>query len=130
MSHMKGERAQKKSVFQRSQLEHMLERKSAVRLKRLVGHALTLGYGKLSLKDINQALRERKDIVYAKRGYIGYVTTKEMVRQEDQLIETAVKGKNKVKPLHPTYEPKAQFLSTEQKQAISTVLKSKDKYAS
>lgn len=108
-------------------LAHHLERQSAVPAKKLLGHALSLGYGSFLPKDIHRALERRKDILYARRGAVDYLTTKAMVRAENRMIDFAAQGKNTYAPLHPDYEIKRDFLNAPQRRAVEQILKSTDR---
>lgn len=108
-------------------LEHCLERNSAVPAKKLLGHAMTLGYGALSPEQVRQALKSRSDILSAKKGYLTHLTTKEMVRAEDRMIEFAAKGKNTMKPINPDYQIKRDFLNNQQRKAVRQILSSTDR---
>lgn len=108
-------------------LEHCLERNSAVPVKKLLAHAMTLGYGKLSPKEIAKDLKSRNNILYAKDGYLNYLTTKEMVHAENSMLEFAARGKNTLCPIHPEYQIQRGFLNQQQRHAIDKILKSKDR---
>ena len=108
-------------------LEHCLERYSAVPVKKLVAHAMTLGYGALTRKQVREELKSRKNILYAKKGHLAYMTTKGMVRAEDRMIEFAARGKNTVKPINPGYRIRRGFLNGQQRKAIHRILNSTDR---
>nr|WKN34373.1 MobF family relaxase [Tunicatimonas sp. TK19036] len=107
-------------------LDHHLERNSAVQEKRVLASALALGYGTLLPKDVQKDLDARKNILRSDRDTITYITTKEMVRAEDRMIELATSGKGKFAPLHPSYTPKQDFLNQQQRKAIKDLLASTD----
>lgn len=109
-----------------SSLNNFLERKSVVAEKRVLGDALALGYGVLLPEQVKKAIAKRTDILSATRQTIKYVTTKQAVRLEDQLLEIAVAGKSTLPPLHPAYKIQQDFLSAEQREAIQTLLHSRD----
>ncbi|MCB0518510.1 MAG: relaxase domain-containing protein [Lewinellaceae bacterium] len=115
-----------KGAIDRS-LEHCLERNSAIPAKKLLAHALTLGYGALTPKQVRDELKSRSNILYAKDGYLTYLTTKEMVRAEDRMIEFAAGGKNTVRPIHPAYQIQRGFLNAQQRRAIHKILNSTDR---
>lgn len=108
-------------------LEHCLERESAVPAKKLLAHAMTLGYGTLTPNAVGHALKARTDILYAKEGHQTYLTTKEMVRAEDRMLEFATRGRNTVSPINPDYKTKRGFLNGQQKNAIRQILNSNDR---
>jgi len=108
-------------------LAHHLERHSTVPVKKLLGHALTLGYGSLTLKDVQKELESRANMLYAKRGYLNHLTTKEMVRAEDKMIAFAASGKGTIAPINSRYEIQREFLNDEQRKAVHQILKSNDR---
>ncbi len=108
-------------------LEHCLERNSAVPVKKLLAHAMTLGYGSLTPKQVRKELKTRENILYAKDGYLAYLTTKEMVRAEERMIEFAARGKNTVKPINPNHQIQRGFLNGQQRVAIHEILNSTDR---
>ena len=108
-------------------LKHCLERNSAVPVKRLYAHALKLGYGSLTPEQVSKEVKSRHNILYAKEGYLKYLTTKEMVRAEDRMIEFAASGKNTLKPMHTEYKIQRDFLNDQQRKAINQILNSKDR---
>ncbi|MBL7681772.1 MAG: relaxase domain-containing protein [Flavipsychrobacter sp.] len=107
-------------------LNNFLERKSVVAEKRVMGDALALGYGILLPEQVKKAMAERSDILSATQQTIKYITTKQSVRLEDKLLEIAVEGKGTLPPLHPNYSIRQEFLSEEQKEAVQTLLNSRD----
>lgn len=108
-------------------LEHFLERNSTIAEKRLLAHALTLGYGNLLPEDVQQALDRRKDILRSEKDTISYITTREIVHAESSLIEKAVAGKGIFPALYPNYQPRQEFLNDGQREAIRILLESKDR---
>lgn len=108
-------------------LAHHLERNSTVPVKKLLGHALTLGYGTLTLDTVRQELKSRSNILYAKKGHLNYLTTKEMVRGEDRMIEFASRSKGTMPPINAGYKIQREFLNKEQRGAVHHILKSNDR---
>lgn len=109
-------------------LAHFLERNSVVQEKRLLAYALTLGYGQLLPKDVAQELHTRDTILRSKQDTVSYITTREMVWEENKLINDTVAGKGMFPALHPEYQPKQVFLNEGQRKAIATLLTSKDQF--
>ncbi|WP_442267619.1 MobF family relaxase [Tenacibaculum sp. ZS6-P6] len=114
-----------KEAVERS-LEHFLERQSTAHEKRVLGHALSLGYGTLLPEEVTQALNEREDILRSEDQTISIITTREMVRAENKMIELAANTKGKFKPIHPNYKPKRDFLNEGQMNAVKAALSSPD----
>ena len=108
-------------------LAHHLERKSAVPTKLVLAKAMSLGYGKLSAREVQAHLEKRDDIITAKRGSLEYLTTKDMVQAEDRMIEFAASTKATRAPINPNYTPKRDFLNDQQRGAIGQILSSQDR---
>ena len=108
-------------------LAHHLERKSAVPVKRLLATALKNGYGHVTLKEIQNELSSRDNVIRGTKYSIEHVTTKEMVKAEDKMIWFVAEGKNKIAPLNPNYSIKREFLIDEQRRAVKQILESTDK---
>lgn len=109
-------------------LDHYSERSTGFQEKRVIAHALSLGYGDLLVEDVEQALKLREDILYSEYDTVSIITTKALVKAENRLIELAAEGKGRFLPLHPNYEVKQSFLSNEQQAAIHTLLNSHDQF--
>ncbi len=108
-------------------LEHFSERQSAIPTKRVLGHALTLGYGILRPEDVKEELKGRENILYAEKQTIEYLTTREMVKAEESMLAYASQEKGLYVPLNPDYEIVGQdFLNDQQKSAINQLLNSSD----
>lgn len=108
-------------------LDHHLERKSAVPEKHVIAYAIKKGFGKYTPDQVIEHLKNRKDVIGVQRGKTRIVTTKAMVRAEEQNIEFALKGRNTLKPLNPKYAIKDPILNKDQREAVKHVLKSKDR---
>ncbi|MBO6516059.1 MAG: relaxase domain-containing protein [Bacteroidia bacterium] len=108
-------------------LDHFLERNSVVPEKRVLGHALTLGYGMLDLEKVKKALKERTDIIGAEYNTVRHITTREVLKAEEGMISWASRGKGSQAALYRDYEPKQDFLNAQQKQAIKHILTSRDR---
>ncbi|MDO5970300.1 MobF family relaxase [Flavivirga aquimarina] len=115
-----------KEAIDRS-LEHFFERNSTAPEKRVLAHALTLGYGHLLPQDVQKELDRRSNILRSEdKNTISHITTKEMIRAENRMIELATSGKGKFPALNPNYKPKADFLNDQQRKAIKDILISND----
>ena len=108
-------------------LAHHLERKSTVPTKTLLAKAMSLGYGKLSVEKIKTHLEKRPEILTSKRGYLEYLTTREMVQAEDRMIDFATSTKATLAPIYPSYILQRGFLNDQQRGAIRQILQSTDR---
>ncbi|KAB8154269.1 relaxase domain-containing protein [Kordia sp. TARA_039_SRF] len=107
-------------------ISHFEERQSAYQEKRVLAHALTLGYGRLLPHDVQHELNNRKNILRAEIDSVTYITTHEMVRAEERMIRLATQGKSSASPIHQTYKIKQEFLNDQQQNAVQKLLKSFD----
>jgi conjugative relaxase-like TrwC/TraI family protein len=109
-------------------LEHFLERNSVAETDRILGHAMSLSYGTgHSLQDFENDLAGRDNILYGSDGVTPILSTKEMVKSEDQMISKAINGFSKNKPIHPNYKIKRDFLNNDQTRAVKSILSSSDR---
>lgn len=108
-------------------LSHNLERQSAAKESDIMATALSYSYGQHLPEDIKAALHKRKDVLRSEDHTVNYLTTKALVRDENNLIEKSVAGKGTLPPLNPSYQIKAQFLNDQQINAVQTLLKSNDR---
>lgn len=107
-------------------LNHFLERASTIPEKRVLGHALSLGYGSLTVTDVQEALEKRSDIFSANVNTIKYITTKEIVQAESEIIQFASYTKGTQVPLNQHYQIQNPILNKQQKNAIKYLLNSKN----
>ena len=108
-------------------INHFCERLSAFPEKRVLGQAMAYGYGTLTPDEVKQALAQRTDIISAEKQSITYITTREMLRAEDKMLEFATSTKGTVPPLNKHYKVERDFLSEEQKEAVKHLLSSNDR---
>lgn len=108
-------------------IQHYSERSSVYAEKRVLGQAMSYGYGTLTPEAVETALAERKDIISADRNSIKYITTREMLHAEDKMLEFASSTKGTVVPLNPRYDIQQNFLNDEQRKAIRQLLNSNDR---
>ncbi len=108
-------------------LKHNLERQSVAKESDIMATALSYTYGHYLPKDIKAALHKREDVLRSEDYTVHYLTTKALVKDENNLIEKSVAGKGTLPPLNPNYQIKAQFLNDQQINAVQTLLKSNDR---
>lgn len=121
----KTEKINPKEAVDRS-LSHFLQRNSVVEEKRVLGHALQLGFGTLLPEDVRSELNSRTNILKAEENAIPVLTTKEMVKAEDRMIELAISGKGQFRPLNPGHKIKREYLNTDQANAVKSILNTPD----
>ena len=111
-------------------MQHFFERQSGVAEKRILGFAIDLSSGIIPASEILQELRKRDDIddiIDATQGSIKFITTKDVIREEEFLAERAMAGLGEGVPLKPDHKIKNQLLNVGQEEAVQHVLKSRNK---
>lgn len=114
-----------KEAIDRS-LEHFLERNSVANEKRVIAHALTLGFGYLTNEQVTEELNSRDNILRSEKDTLSIITTKEKVIEEDYMIDLAVSAKGIHRAANKDYEAKQDFLNEQQRNTIKDVLSSTD----
>jgi conjugative relaxase-like TrwC/TraI family protein len=108
-------------------IEHFLERNSIAETDRVIGHAMSLCYGMgHDLKEFERDLAQRDNIIYGSDGIIPILSTTELVRSENELITKATNGKGTIRPINPNYKIKREYLNQDQRNAVKSILSSKD----
>ncbi|KYG77496.1 MULTISPECIES: MobF family relaxase [Roseivirga] len=107
-------------------IQHHCERNSAFKQSDVLAYALKLGYGTLLPEDVKAALTRRDDIIKAEIDTVPFLTTKDMIRQESELVMRANEGKGAFAPIFQNYSPKQHLLNDQQKNAIKQILNSRD----
>ncbi|MEL6277104.1 MAG: AAA family ATPase, partial [Bacteroidota bacterium] len=107
-------------------LEHALERNSTENTKKVIAYGTALGYGHLTVDQVEKELRSRDNVIYSTEHTIEKLTTKELVAEEDRMIEMAVAGKGQFPALNKDYIPQATYLNGQQQDAIKELLSSYD----
>jgi len=107
-------------------LNHHLERKSVASDKEILTTAIKASIGEVTPQQIKQAFYARADIISVKEDNRTFITTKEALNEEKQLIVNANSFKGKFKPINEAYEFKSELLNNQQKRSIQYALGSKD----
>ncbi|MEQ8906035.1 MobF family relaxase [Ekhidna sp.] len=108
-------------------LSHYFERQSGVPEKRVLGFAIDLTSGIIPPNEIHQELKNRDDIVDVTEGSIKHITTKDVIREEDYLVERVMSNLGKSLPLKEDHEITNSLLNEGQSEAVQHVLKSRNK---
>lgn len=109
-------------------VSHLFERKSVVEEKQLLREALKRGYGEVLPEEIHQVAQAAR-FYEKKAGDRTFLTTENAVREEKQMLAFVRQGRGNYAPINPDYEPKADYLNDEQKEAIHHALSSVDQVA-
>lgn len=116
-----------KTAIERA-LQHFLEREAAVPEKRILSEAMRLTYGFHSPTSIEKEWMEKDDILIGNKQGVEYATTVEMSRLEKAVLNSIVNGKGRLAPIDPSYKIEADFLSDQQREAISKLLSSTSRF--
>ncbi len=108
-------------------LQHFLERNSGVPERKVLAHAIDLGSGIVSAGQIKKEMASRENIIRADYRTVSYITTTDMLAEENGLIQKAVAGKNNTPALNPEYSIQNDMLNEGQRGAIEHILTSNDK---
>lgn len=107
-------------------LTHSLERKSVVAEKQLLTEAYKRGFTSCSPEEIQKAYQARTDLIHGKLDAGHFITTKEALKEETQLVQSCINSKGRFKPLNDNYQYKNENLNFEQRKAITHALTSTD----
>ncbi len=110
-------------------LGHCLERESVVSERKLLSEALRYGIGSVGLAELQAEYASRTNIIRREREGQTIVTTREVLREEQQMVDGVVAGRGQLGSLVPgdLHFDLMVFASEEQKRATEYVLKSYDR---
>lgn len=80
-------------------VRHLMDRESIVDVHQVVRHAMRHSRGRATPQELWAALGERVDLPRKTIAGTEYITTKEAIRQEKRVIDFAVEGRGKYRPL-------------------------------
>jgi conjugative relaxase-like TrwC/TraI family protein len=110
--------------------EHWFERNSVIPERRLLAHALKRAVGKGSVASVEREYR-RRNFVTAERDGRRLVTTRDVLAEEERMIDFARRGRGTRKPLgggkSDSYPFTRDWLNDDQKKAVRHVLGSADR---
>ena len=107
-------------------LDHHLERKSVATDKEILATAIKASIGQATPEQVNQAYQDNLSIIRVKENNQTYITTKEALQEENNLISKAYGFKGRFKPINESYQFKTETLTDEQKTAINHALTTTD----
>jgi conjugative relaxase-like TrwC/TraI family protein len=105
---------------------HSFERQSVVPKRNLLAESLRFGLGEVTVEGIHQA-SQRPDILVRKIRGRELATTREVLAEEQAMIEFAREGKGQAEPLNDDWVIQRDWLNREQRTAIRHVLGSRDR---
>jgi conjugative relaxase-like TrwC/TraI family protein len=107
-------------------LAHHLERKSVASDKEILATAIKASIGESSPEAVKRAFNENDEILRAEENLRRFVTTRDALREEKQLITAANRSKNKFRPIHKDYQVQNSLLGEQQQRAVRHALSSTD----
>lgn len=107
-------------------LKHHLERKSVVNDRQVLATAIKASIGKASAANVRDAFERNINILAANTELRTFLTTKEALNEEKQLIKNCIATRNKFRPIYEGYVPENPLLNEQQKAAVKHVLSSTD----
>lgn len=107
-------------------LSHHLERKSVATDKEILTTALKTSYGEANAVKVKNAFQQHETIISIKEQGQTFITTKEALEEENNLIAKAYATKGAFKPINEHYSLSNAILSEEQAKAINHALTSTD----
>lgn len=110
----------------RFSLRHHLERKSVASDKEILATAIKSAIGEASPEQVRRAFKEEGNILTVTEKLRTFITTKEALQEEKQLIQRCMAERNKFRPIHDGYEPQNPLLNHQQQAAVKHALSSTD----
>ncbi len=107
-------------------LNHHLERKSVVSDKEILATAIDSSIGNTTPEQVKKAFDADSNILVAEEKLRTFITTKEALKEEKQLILNAMETKNIFRPINAHYQPKNPLLNEQQQAAVKHALSSTD----
>ncbi len=107
-------------------LQHHLERKSVSSDKEILATAIKYAIGHAKPEQVKQALEQDEGVLYAHEQLRRFITTKEALQEEKQLIRHCMEARNKYRPINATYQPQNPQLNEQQQAAVRHALSSTD----
>lgn len=107
-------------------LAHHLERKSVASDKEILATAIKSSIGQATPQQIKQEFDNDSTILSASEKLRTFITTKDALREEKELIRHCLASRNSLAPLYETYEPQNPQLNDQQRSAVRHALTSSD----
>jgi conjugative relaxase-like TrwC/TraI family protein len=107
-------------------LSHHLERKSVASDKEILATAIKAAIGEATPEQVSQAFRQNSTILSVTEKLRTFITTKEALAEEKQLIQQCIAARNKFRPIYAGYETQNPMLNEQQKAAVKHALSSTD----
>ena len=103
-------------------LDHHLERKSVASDKEILATAIKSSVGKATPEQIKNEFGKNSNIISVKENLRTFITTKDALKEEKQLIVNSIESKNIFRPINENYQIKNEQLNDQQKTAVKQAL--------
>lgn len=110
----------------RFSLSHHLERKSVIRDKEVLATAIKSSIGTATPEQVISEFEADTEILSASEKLRMFITTKEALQEEQQLIRHCIESRNTYRPINEHYIPQNPLLNDQQKAAVRHALSSTD----
>lgn len=107
-------------------LGHHFERKSVASDKEILATAIKSSVGDTTPEQVKREFDADNNILLATENLRTFITTKEALSEEKQLIVNSIEAKNKFRPINENYEPQNPLLNDQQRMAVKHALSSTD----
>lgn len=107
-------------------LKHHLERKSVASDKEILATAIKSSIGDATPDEIKRVFENDSNILSATEKLRTFITTKEALQEERELIQRCTASRNKFRPINENYVPQNPQLNDQQQAAVMHALSSTD----
>ncbi len=122
----KKENFEDASLIIQQALNQHLERKSVTTDKEVLSYALKSSIGEVSPAKIKNAFKSDTSIISVEENLQTFITTKEALNEENNLIAKAYSSKGAFRPIAENYSPSNPALTSEQKKAVEFAMSTSD----
>ena len=106
-------------------IEHSFERASVLRERQVLAEALMHGVGSVGVDEVNREA-QNADVILKDIGGVRYLTTRQVYREETEMVSFVRKGRGTYKKLSTQPIPLESDISAEQREAAENILASRD----
>lgn len=121
-----GEKHQAAHLAVQYSLRHHLERKSVASDKEILATAIKSAIGKTPPEEVKEAFQQENTVLSVTEKLRTFITTKEALAEEKQLIRHCMAARNKFRPINETYQLQNPMLNEQQKSVVHHALSSTD----
>jgi len=106
-------------------IDHDFYQRSVVEERELLTDAMQWGYGRATMEGIREAIKDFP-LIYRTLNGRKLTTTKEVLAEENRIIQRCINGKNTVAPMNRDWQIQDARLNDQQRAAVFHVLRSRD----